>query len=394
MSAEPPKKRGRPRKVVEIDAQTPSSITKKTVSTRSAAKPISRTKAQSIDGQVNNEMSDMKTKDSGQDSVTPKATRTAKITRSTKTPLKKSTIAEQATAFQEQAMPTASSVSKQRVSGVNDGGIIHESQPNKMSTAYANKSSFLTSFLDEKSSETVPIAGADAVISDRSAFQSSKLSIDDIVSGEGVSNIATFATRQTASKHSRPSVIPIHQPKSFNSHKTQAFEARPKATASPARVFDPAKFATSSFTAFKASPAAQTQHQSHVAKQEHHQHQQIQNQQSEVGDAGRGQATVLPLTARPSLPTKPAEYREPLPPSGIKPISQMERAAIMKSPAYKRKLWQWTRLIVALPFLVVSSYMLVTEYRRSSSGHSISGDMDVDPKRERGYVPLRGAGSS
>ena len=385
MSAEPAKKRGRPRKVIEIDAQTSSNTTKKTVTTKAAAKQSQRKKAEPMLEQV---MPEIKADPRIQDGAAAKVTRTFRTTKSAKALSKKSTIIEQATAFKEQSIPAKANVSNQTT----DESRMTENEQMKNAvdvTTSPSKSSFLDSFLNDKLSESKPIVEDDAMISDRTAFSNLKPSIEEIVSGQGVSNIATFSSAQTSSTGPRPSAIPIREPKAYKHHTIPAFEGQPKVTASPERAFDPAKFATSSFTALKASPTVAQVQPEHDNQRRNPGSSKPTPQTTSTAQSQR--VSAPPAPSRPSV-IGPARgqviYRAPLPPSGLEPITDVERAAIMKSTAYKRKLRAWTGLIVALPFAIVSSYMLFNEYRKPPVGlFNKMYNSDVPVKNGREAIP-------
>ncbi|KAJ9655010.1 hypothetical protein H2198_006055 [Neophaeococcomyces mojaviensis] len=467
------KKRGRPRKV-----EATSSIVDKTseISSTSTTKVSAKSRAFSTNETVPESVSTKKTTRKKQTTVTDDndgavslASPAKKTTRSSpsRPKLLKSSILDEATAFTNlkhttnvqsgQSLPTPHSVSianevqtpqmstmsesSQSPSAQPETSMPSNSSPNGEQVATSThlkpttqQSSFLLDFLIK--SEPGPELSEDSRISDRSAFSTKASSIDEIVSGAGVSNISTLEALQAA-RPTRASAIPVTPPKTFKSHSLKTFpdtaEQRPQHAK---RQIDPTAYASGSFAAFKATqPLSAKPSMSHqppsVANGAASTLQQVlastsqlrtdqpqtlpsQQQTAPLQTSSKPKPTSpqplsssssTPLPSQPLSPTtqpqrpQPIVVHQPPPlrpagppkPSAQQPPSfpgkrptEMSPTELRKNPEFKTLRRRWTGLIVGIPVLVATSYVL---WNRLDLG--VSEDVDVDKalKRERGVVP-------
>ncbi|KAK5943019.1 hypothetical protein PMZ80_004024 [Knufia obscura] len=121
----------------------------------------------------------------------------------------------------------------------------------------AKPSSFLSSFLDNTLQEPAPTVSENDKITDRSAFNASNLTAEDIVSGAGVSHLSTLTAPRKPPAPRRPA------PKTFKAHTLNAFEHGPHESLHPRRRMvvkqvEPETFGVGSFKAFKAATVSPT----------------------------------------------------------------------------------------------------------------------------------------
>lgn len=292
----------------------------------------------------------------------------------------------------------------------------------------ATQSSFLSGFLSDNP-DTIPEAPESSKIVDRTAFKSQSLSIDDIVSGAGVSDLTTLTAaiqQKVNAKRERESAIPITAAKSFKSHSLNAFPDKAetqKVKAPPAQKYvNPETYALGSFQRFRASSPAATASSSSISsgtKQSPHippasTFTQTQSKSAQQQKAGlqtsssptplKPQQTQPSSSSSPPTPSTTTTYpttrlpKAPLPspsaPSNSEPPhfrpkrpTEMTPNELLKNPEFKSLSRKWTALMVGIPVLVVTSWLLWDRMDREDKG-VVLGDV-VEEKRRRGELPRR-----
>ncbi|KAK5089324.1 hypothetical protein LTR70_007121 [Exophiala xenobiotica] len=235
----------------------------------------------------------------------------------------------------------------------------------------SSRGSFLSTFLDDKFQEAAPIASENNRISDRSAFNTPQPSVEDIVSGAGVSDLSSYQT-SPSSRQKRP-------PKTLKPHTLSAFEHGPHESLHPRRKtsvkqVEPETFAAGSFKTFKAATSAPAAADPRPS--------------SDSGAVSDGpfftQATSSVLPAQASVADQPApspsrqpQARQqspphpnrappaPVPPRPASPPSfpprkptQMTYAELRRNRDFRALRRRWTGVIVGVPVLIVTSYVL------------------------------------
>lgn len=294
----------------------------------------------------------------------------------------------------------------------------------------ATQSSFLSGFLSD-TPDTIPEAPESSKIVDRTAFKSQSLSIDDIVSGAGVSDLTTLTAaiqQKVNAKRERESAIPITAAKSFKSHSLNAFPDKAetqKVKAAPAQKYvNPETYALGSFQRFKASSQAATASSSSVSSGTKQSPQippastfaQTQSKSAQQQKAGLQTSssptplkpqqtqpssssspptpsTTYPTTRLPKPPTQP--HPSTLPHSNAEPPhfrpkrpTEMTPTELLKNPEFKSLSRKWTALMVGIPVLVVTSWLLWDRMDREDKG-VVLGDVVEEKRRRRGELPRR-----
>lgn len=465
------KKRGRPKKTdgIRTDSrdlaeEAPITTSKRSTKTRSisiieasskpaAAKKSSRRKTLTGDNGMSNADGDEESK--------TKASRAIRSVRPSSS--LKSKILERATAFEK--LKVSDTISMAANSAVGDQSSVPSvkvhaklesvSKPSEVISPGANsQSSFLSSFLSDAPDPT-PEAPESSKISDRSAFKAPKISVDDIISGVGVSNLSALTTtkqQDTNTPKQRSSAIPIMAPKSFKSHKLSAFPDRPEQqkqrTPPPQKTVEPETYTLGSFQAFKSVQSAtsattrkpmisastvnavsstdqspRVPPKSTVAADQPRpiRQQQFTSQapSSSTTSAPSRPQPQLPPEANPSSPATspstpssprlPKTHTRPGPhypqkitpsttssgPSTFRPKrpTEMTPAELLKNPEFKALRRKYTGLIVGIPVLVVTSYILwnrvnlTDETARRMAGPG-AGEGEAET-RVRGQLPRR-----
>ena len=266
------------------------------------------------------------------------------------------------------------------------------------------QSSFLSSFLSDKFQEPVPVASEEDKISDRTLFNSPKFAAEDIVSGPGVSDLSSVLASST-----RKPAIPLKQPKTFKAHKLSAFEHGPHESLHPrqkanVKQVEPETFAASSFKAFKiaeptiltSAPIIEpekvgfTQAKSTVLPAQGSVADQPSPLPVKSQSQPQPQSTRLP-PVQPQPQTQPPNSSHPQPATSFPPKlpTQMTYNELRRNQNFKSLRRKWTGLIVGVPVLVVTSYVLWNRLEMEERLEGVRGSrVGEGGMRERGVVPV------
>ncbi|KAK5090427.1 hypothetical protein LTR05_000599 [Lithohypha guttulata] len=309
-------------------------------------------------------------------------------------------------------------------------------------------SSFLDSFLSGVADPGPVVSEADK-ISDRAAFNRPEIDINDIVSGAGVTDMSSFPPPKPSSIKVRKSAIPITPPKAFKAYSLSSFpdsaqsQGRAKQVPSrPSRTVDPLSYSVRDFSAFRSKqPLAGSAHNMHTASQSstarapptqqspsvppqsnlNTTHQNgppsyqstaslqtsskpippsttpsgVQNQSAATSPPQPSVSSASPASRSPPRPlptpsSMPSSSAPRVVPTGAeaKRPTEMSRDELLRNAEFKSLRRRWTGLIIGLPVLITTSYLLWNKLNVQDQIEGRRGELaGVD--RVRGVVPKR-----
>ena len=298
-------------------------------------------------------------------------------------------------------------------------------------TTQPKRSSFMESFLsDAPQPPPVPEDLESSTISDRTAFDAPKVSVDDIVSSEGVTGLSSFP-------EPRPSNVKTREPfsfatklpvKTFKAHKVKELPLPAGvARATPTKKsVDPLRYAAGAFSKFKTPSPQPTPEPNAVVdepvlsstatptnanpSQVPSKPTPISNESKSMVDSPLPTQPTEPAAAQASAPehciTKPTtiaisnraspptsstndpmlSYRSrPPAPTPPKRPTEMTADELLRNKDFKALRRRWTGVIVGIPFLVVTSYLLYGRLNEMDAINQSDEAMKaMDERRVRG----------
>lgn len=293
------------------------------------------------------------------------------------------------------------------------------------------RSSFLDSFL--LSEEQPPEIPEDAKVSDRAAFNSQTVNVDEIVGGAGISDMSSFSQLPPSKVRIRESSIPLSKPKTFKAHTLPEFPfGLQKQTTSRIlpKAVDPLQFRSNAFSAFRAnktslasSPNISTTQAGTIATSQSPSippesgvstttpqaasiaQQKISLQTSSSPKPPDTSPTISAKTQStspaapssrppPTVPTESSPRRLPSASAskpGPRKPTEMSREELLKNTDFKQLRRRWTGVIVGIPVLLVTSYILWNRASEQEQFEALKREREqaLKPERVRGVMPKR-----